>query len=307
MAFPEFYNPDKVGQLYVPDTAAAVNAGRAGGFTPASKAQVRTILVLVDVQVDFVHPTGALSVPGAVDDTRRTIEWIYNNTSRITTIAASLDSHVPVQIFFPTWWVDEDDQPPAPFTVIHDGDVKAGKWRPLYEAEWSAQYVEQLEHHAKKELMIWPYHCLIGAPGHGLMPALYEAVAYHSSARHTQPLFLTKGSIPQTEYYSMLEPEVKVPNHPLGTLNAEFLNTIASYDKIYIAGQAKSHCVLETVRSMLRYFEDQPKVIRKIRVLQDAMSSVAHPTIDFEAVASKAFKQFEQQGLQSVDTNTPMR
>ena len=133
MAFPEFYNPDKVGQIYVPDTAAAVRAGRAAGLNAAAKAQVKTILVLVDVQIDFVHETGSLTVPGAVDDTRRTIEWIFNNISRITTIAASLDSHVPIQIFFPTWWVDEQDEHPAPYTVIRSSDVKAGKWRPLYE------------------------------------------------------------------------------------------------------------------------------------------------------------------------------
>ncbi len=307
MAFPEFYNPDKVGQIYVPDTAAAVRAGRAAGLNAAAKAQVKTILVLVDVQIDFVHETGSLTVPGAVDDTRRTIEWIFNNISRITTIAASLDSHVPIQIFFPTWWVDEQDEHPAPYTVIRSSDVKAGKWRPLYEPEWSIEYVEELEERSKKELMIWPYHCLVGTLGHGLMPALYEAVAYHSAARQTQPIFLTKGNIPQTEYYSMLEPEVKVPDHPLGTLNTEFLNTVASYDKIYVAGQAKSHCVLETVASMMRYFDDQPKVIRKMRILKDAMSSVAHATIDFDTMANKAFAGFEARGLQPVDTSMPVR
>jgi len=307
MAYPEFYKPENVGQIYVPDTAAAVLAGRAANLNPASKAQVKTILVLVDVQVDFVHETGALVVPGAVEDTRRTIEWIFNNVNRITTIAASLDSHVPIQIYFPTWWADENNAHPAPYTVIRSEDVQAGKWRPLYDEEWSMEYVELLEKGSRKELMIWPYHCLEGTPGHSLMPALYEAIAYHSAARQTQPIFLSKGSIPQTEYYSMLEPEVKVPEHPLGTLNTDFLNTVASYDKIYVAGQAKSHCVLETVSSMMRYFDDQPKVINKMRVLKDCMSSVRHPTIDFDTMANKAFKAFEQRGLQIADSSMPLR
>ncbi len=307
MAFPEFYDPDKVGQIYVPNTAAAVNAGRAAGLTPAAKAQVRTILVLVDLQIDFVHEQGALTVPGAVEDTRRTIEWIFNNVSRLTTIAASLDSHVPIQIFFPMWWIDENDQHPEPFTIIHSADVQAGTWRPLFQPEWSVQYVETLESSAKKALMIWPYHCLTGSIGHALMPSLYEAIAYHSAARQSQPLFLSKGNIPETEHYSILEPEVKVPDHPHGSLNTDFLNTIASYDRIYIAGQAKSHCVLETVTSMMRYFDDQPKTIRKLRILQDAMSSVVHPTINFEQIATKAFREYEARGLQIVDTATPVR
>ena len=307
MTFHDFYSPEKVGQLYVPNTAAAVRAGRSAGLSPASKAQVKTILVLVDVQVDFVHADGALTVPGAVDDTRRTIAWIFNNLNRITTIAASLDSHVPIQIFFPTWWADENGDHPAPYTIIRSEEVTAGRWKPIYEPEWSANYVEILEEMSKKELMIWPYHTLIGTPGHALTPALYEAIAYHSAARQTQPIFLSKGTIAKTEYYSMLEPEVKVPDHPLGTLNTDFLNMLAGYDRIYISGQAKSHCVLETVTSIMRYFDDQPKIISKIRVLQDCMSSVAHPVIDFDGMANKAFARFEKRGLQLVNSTMPIR
>ena len=124
MDFPELYQPDRVGELYVPDTNAAVTAGRALNASPASKAQVKTILLLVDMQVDFVHTDGSLSVPGAVDDTRRVIEWIFRNLVRLTTIAASLDSHVPISIFFPTWWVDEDGQHPPPYTVIRSEDIE---------------------------------------------------------------------------------------------------------------------------------------------------------------------------------------
>ena len=307
MDLPGFYHPDRVGELYVPDTAAAILAGRSLGINPVSQAQVRTILVLVDMQVDFVHCTGALSVPGAVEDTRRVIEWIFHNLSRLTTIAASLDSHVPMSIFFPTWWVGSDNQHPAPYTVIRAADVKAGVWKPLYEPDWSVEYCEQLESLSKKELMIWPYHTLIGTPGHALTPALYEAIAYHSGARQAQPVFLEKGTIPTTEYYSILEPEVKVPDHPMGSLNVSFLDMLASYDRIYIAGEAKSHCVLETVRSIMHYFADQPPVIDKFRILQDCMSSVAHPTIDFDGLATRAFDRFTMQGLQMVKSGDPIR
>src|SRR5664279_2535164 len=156
MDFPDFYHPERVGELYVPDADAAIFAGRNLGIHPASEAKVRTMLLLVDMQVDFVHTDGSLSVPGAVDDARRVIEWIFRNLSNITTIAASLDSHLPISIFFPTWWVGADDQHPAPYTVIRSADVNAGRWKPLYEAQWSSEYCEKLEALAKKELMIWP-------------------------------------------------------------------------------------------------------------------------------------------------------
>jgi len=307
MDLPAFYHPERVGQLYVPDANTAILEGRALGISPASKAQVRTILLLVDMQVDFVHTDGSLSVPGAVDDTRRVIEWIFRNLSRLTTIAASLDSHVPMSIFFSTWWVGSDNQHPKPYTVIRSEDVKAGVWRPLYEPEWSVEYCEKLEELSKKELMIWPYHTLIGTPGHSLTPALYEAIAYHSGARQTQPVFLEKGTIPTTEYYSMLEPEVKVPDHPMGSLNVSFLNMLSTYDRIYIAGEAKSHCVLETVTSIMRYFADRPPVVDKFRILQDCMSSVAHPTIDFDSLANRTFNHFAMQGLQMVKSSEPIR
>lgn len=307
MDFPAFYDPAKVGTFFVPNVDEVVRAGRALDLSPSEKAQVKTILLLVDPQVDFVHIDGKLSVPGAVADTRRTIEWIFRNLSRITTIASSLDSHVPIQIFFPAWWLNEDGEHPQPYTVIHSEDVKAGRWRPLYEIPWSETYVEKLEETAKKELMIWPYHTLIGTPGHAITPALYEAIGYHSAARQTQPLFLEKGMIAKTEYYSMLEPEVKVPDHPMGELNVSFLNLLASYDYIYVAGQAASHCVLESVTSIMRYFADQPAVISKIRILEDCMSSVAHPTIDFAEIARKTFHRYAEKGLKIVNSTMPIR
>ncbi len=301
MEFPEFYQPERVGQLYAPETAAAFRAGSAAETRPASQDSVRTMLLLVDMQVDFVHTDGSLSVPGAVDDTRRVIEWKFRNLPDITTIAASLDSHLPLSIFFPAWWVvGETGQHPAPYTVIRSEDVNARRWRPIYEVEWSLAYCGKLESQAKKELMIWPYHTLIGTPGQALTPALYEAIAYHAAARQSQPILLEKGTIPKSEYYSIFEPEVKVPDHPLGGVNTAFLNTLAGYDRIYIAGEAKSHCVLETVSSLMRYVADPPPMMSKFRLLEDCTSSVVHPTIDFDALANRTLAQYQAYGLRMV-------
>ncbi|MBN1565514.1 MAG: nicotinamidase [Anaerolineae bacterium] len=291
------YHPENVGTAFVPDIPSLVAASTAAKLPPAQADDRRVMLLLVDPQIDFIHADGALSVPGAVADTRRTIEWIYNNIEHITAIAASLDSHIPSQIFFPTWWKNAAGAHPDPFTPITSDDVEAGRWTPVFEEGWSRYYVHELESAAKKELMIWPYHTLIGTPGHTITPALYEAIAYHAAGRQSPPTFLHKGAIPKTEHYSLLEPEVKVPDQSQGTLNTDFLHMLAGYDLVYVAGQAKSHCVLETVTSVMNYYADQPDEIAKWRVLTDCMSSVAHPAIDFEALAMATLHDYAARGL----------
>lgn len=295
MTFPAFYQPTAVGTLFTPHMLEVVRAGRDAALTPASDDQTRIALLLIDMQVDFIHPQGSLSVPGAVDDTIRTIEWLYTNLSRVTTVAASLDSHLPIQIFSSAWWMDRDGNYAPPYTVITHDAVVAGDWIPLYDEAWSRTYTEILEDQARKQLMIWPYHTLSGTPGHNLMPALYEAIAYHASARSTQPLLLPKGSEPRTEYYSILEPEVKLPGNSPLNFNQAFMDQLAQHDLIYIAGQAKSHCVLETVSSFMRHGD--AAFIGKLRLLTDAMSSVQHPEIDFDTPTTALLEQFAQQGL----------
>jgi nicotinamidase-related amidase len=304
MAFPSFYDPQKVGVLYVPRTGEAVDAGRSAGITPAEHDRERVLLLLVDEQVDFVHADGALSVPGAVEDTRRLIEWLFGSLPHITHIVASLDTHYPLQIFFPTWWADAEGRHPAPFTLITASDVERGRWRPLVEPEWSAHYVHRLEEQARKTLTIWPFHTMFGTPGHAITPALYEAITYHAAARRTETLFVAKGSIPRTEHYSILEPEVKVPDEPGGMLNMDLITLIAGYDRVFIAGQAKSHCVLETIHSLVAHFSTHdPAQIGKWHVLTDCMSSVAHPQVDFEALAAEQLRRFEAQGVHLVTSD----
>lgn len=307
MPFPEYYDPKAVGKLYIPNTNAAVQAGKAAGIRPAEEDTSRTALLLIDEQVDFIHEDGALSVPGAVKDTQRIIEWMYNHADSITKIIASLDSHLPIQIFSPAWWVDSRGNHPEPYTPIPSEDVRSGKWKPLYQAQWSAEYVERLEENAKKQLMIWPYHTLIGTPGHAITPALYEAIAYHSAARQSEPQMVVKGTVPKTEHYSLFEPEVKSEDLGDDALNTALLEELANFDRIYVTGQAKSHCVLESVTTMMRYFADRPEVIKKIHLIEDATSSVVSPGIDFEAVAVETYNNFSKHGLGRVTTQEAPR
>ena len=297
---PTVYSPKKVGTLFTPDVARATSQGSKLGLAPAARDAKKVALVLIDAQIDFIHASGSLCVPGAVDDTRRTIEFLYANVERISTIVASLDSHLAFQIFYPTWWVDENGDNPPPFTLIGPDDLAKGRFRPLFDPAWSIDYVGELAKTAKKALCLWPYHTMIGGVGQAVDPSLFEAISFHAAARRAQPVFLSKGSIPQTEHYSVLEPEVKFPRHPQGGLNATLLDALGRHDLVYLAGQAKSHCVLESLRSMVSYFEHEPAVLGKLRLLGDCTSSVAHPDIDFDQIAEAEIAKFVARGVKVV-------
>jgi hypothetical protein len=79
MTLPSFYHAERVGELYTPDILNVTRQALANKITPSEQDETRTALMLIDMQVDFIHPEGALSGPGAVDDTPLTIEWMYNN------------------------------------------------------------------------------------------------------------------------------------------------------------------------------------------------------------------------------------
>lgn len=297
---PTFYNPERLGALYLPAMAEAYRAGEALRLPPARLDSRKIMLLLIDPQIDFIFPEGTLAVPGAIADTARTIEWIFRNVAQITNITISLDSHIAFQIFSPDWWINAAGEHPAPFTVISAEAVQKQTWQPLFEPEWSVSYVEALAKGGRYELMIWPFHTLIGTPGQAVVPALAETIMYQAGARQSQPTWMLKGSIPQTEYYSIFEPEVKMPGQPQGTVDATALERLATFDLIYIAGQAKSHCVLSSLRSIMEYFADRPDVIAKLRFLSDCTSSVQHPVIDFDALANAELAKMAERGMRLI-------
>jgi nicotinamidase/pyrazinamidase len=299
---PALFDPqDAFRGPYAARIAAFSEAGRQADLPPASEDRETVALVLVDYQHDFVDPSGTLFVPGSQEDIARLLNWFYTCGARITSIYASLDTHLPVQIFYGSWWRHaETGAQPEPFTTISVEDVNAGRWIPVREPEWSRHYVEELRQRARKELMIWPYHTMEGTLGHMLVAPLSEAIAWHSAARQTQPHYITKGRTMRTEFYGIFGAEVPDAADPASLLNVDLLHTIMQHDRVYLAGEAKSHCVLESGRQLVQHFSDRPELLQRLYVLRDCISAVRHPSIDFDALAEEELARWEHLGVHLV-------
>ncbi|MFD2372091.1 hypothetical protein ACFSO0_19410 [Brevibacillus sp. GCM10020057] len=253
---------------------------------PASSDTERILFLAIDMQNDFMEG-GELAVPGSHRDVANAARFLYNHMDKITRIAVSLDTHQPRQIFHPLWWVDESGNHPAPFTIITPEAVESGAWRAVWHPEESADYVKKLAEGSKKALCIWPYHCLEGTYGAALESQFANVVFFHAVARQSTPLRIVKGKEPTSEMYGIIQPEVA----PEGTEgNLELLRELKQYDRIFVAGEAKSHCVLESLRQILAHYASDRDLTSRITVLSDCMS----PIPGFEASTEEAFAKWQE-------------
>jgi nicotinamidase/pyrazinamidase len=286
---------------YAPRIQEFIEAGQRAGYTSSAGDSEKIAVILVDYQHDFVDPSGTLFVPGSQEDIARFLTWFYVNAHRITSIYASLDTHLPFQIFYSSWWGDaRTSEHPRPYTVITADDVDNKRWVPLIQPDWSRRYVHQLQQQAKKDLMIWPYHTMEGALGHMLATPISEAIAWHSAARNTQPIYIEKGRTSRTEFYGIFGAEIPDPEDPGSSLNSTLLDAVMQHDKVYVAGEAKSHCVLETERQLVGRFAAEPTMLNRLHFLKDCSSSVRHPAIDFETFTEAELAAMQRQGVRIV-------
>jgi nicotinamidase-related amidase len=218
--------------------------------------------------------------------------------------------------------VDAEGRPPAPFTVISTDDVRADRWIPALRPEGVAdvralclEYCEQLERSGRYVLTIWPYHALLGGASHALVPALMEAALFHAVARRTETVFEMKGRSAVTENYSVLSPEVRqLGGRAVGQFNTGLFELLLGHDRVYVFGQAKSHCVRSTLLDVMEECRRRdPRRLGRVHILEDAMSPVPPPpldplppALDFPRVAEEALRTFAAAGMRIVRTTDPV-
>jgi nicotinamidase-related amidase len=322
MPIPDFFDADRVGAVWRMPYEERARQARAWAhqhdIQPASVDSTKTWLMLVDVQNTFCIPdfelyVGGRSGRGAVEDNTRLCQFIYRNLGNITYITATMDTHKTMQVFHAIFFVDKNGEHPAPYIDIHAAEVRDGKWSfnpaladqfgiaPEYGQQMMIHYAEELEKKSKYALTIWPYHAMLGGIGHALVSSIEEAIFFHSIARVAQPDIEIKGDKSFTENYSVIGPEVLTGpmGETLGTHNQKFIEQLQQFDKLIVAGQAKSHCVAWTVSDLL---EDiallDLELAKKVYLLEDCTSPVVVPgVVDHTDAADAAYERFAKAGM----------
>jgi nicotinamidase-related amidase len=325
LPIPDFFDAAEVGAVWrVPYEERAGQArdwARLHKLQPASVDSIQTWLILVDMQNTFCIPgfelfVGGRSGRGAVEDNTRLCEFLYRNLGNITYITATMDTHSIMQVFHAIFFVDKDGNHPSPYTDIHASELREGRWRfnpaltphfgiaPDYGQQMLIHYAEELEKKGKYALTVWPYHAMLGGIGHALVSSVEEALFFHSIARAVQYDINIKGDKPFTENYSVIGPEVLTGpmGETLATRNTKFIERLQKFDRLIIAGQAKSHCVAWTVSDLLEDIKDtDPGLAKRVYLLEDCTSPVVVPgVVDHTDAANAAFQRFAEAGMNVV-------
>ncbi|MBZ8141224.1 cysteine hydrolase [Rubrivivax gelatinosus] len=250
----------------------------------------RNQLLIIDAQNDFcdlppdwctVDPaTGermlpALPVAGAHADMLRLAAFIDARGTDIDTITLTLDSHHRIDIAHPPFWQDAAGGDVAPFTAIDAAQVRDGQFVPRDPSALPRvlAYLDALQARGRYRLMVWPEHCRIGSWGH-LVHAAVRAACDRWEARRLRPVrYLFKGDNPWTEHYSALEAEVPDPLDPGTLLNQALLSRLDRSQRLWVAGEASSHCVKATVEHLVEHLPSGRPA--RIELLIDCMSPVA--------------------------------
>lgn len=319
---------------YIPDKTALFQAAvdwRREHKIKAAGADKKIIdLLIIDAQKDFCFPppdgalyVGGRSGTGAIDDNGRIANFIYRDIENITNIRRTFDTHFVYQIFFPTFWLDENGNHPEPNTIITGDDIRKGKYRPnpavaafvcggnygwlLKQVEF---YCDELKRGGRYDLTLWPFHTMLGDEGHKSAGVIQEAVLFHDLVRGAQSYCEVKGGHSLTENYSVFRPEVLMrwDGKPLIQRSTRFLEELLKADVVIIAGQAKSHCVAWTIDDLLTEIKDRDEeLVKKVYILDDCSSAVVIPGIvDYTDEAEAAFEKFADAGMHVVKSEDPI-
>jgi nicotinamidase-related amidase len=231
-------------------------------------------LLIIDPQVDFCDPKGALYVKGAEQDMVRLATMIKRLANKIDQIHVTLDSHRTVDIAHPIFWVDKNGKHPKPFQGITLNSIIEGDWITTDKMfdQYARVYTKKLEESGRYPLTIWPSHCRIGSWGGSVYPELDVAlVSWEETFKIVD--YIPKGSNILTEHYSAIKAEVVDPNDPTTDINRPLLNAFGMAENLYVAGEALDYCLANTVRDMVANGIDP----NKITLINDATSSVGFP------------------------------
>lgn len=249
--------------------------------------KTKDLLLIIDMQNDFCLPTGALYVPGAEYDVANLAAFISASTKELNSIIFTQDYHSVLDISHPEYWRNIDGEKPNAFTQITLEDIDKGTWIPQYEVEWAKEYLHKLEKQGEFPHIIWPEHCIKGSYGAAIVdPLLQVAMEWERLGKRFQ--IVQKGVNPHTEHFGALRANIAIPSDNSTQLNNTLVAELRDNDRILIAGEAKSHCVANTIKQILELDNFNKELI----ILEDTMS----PVPGFENIADSIYEQAIKRG-----------
>lgn len=283
---------------------------------------MKTAVVIIDMQNDFIHKNGSLCVSNGDNAAKNIANFLKEND--VNKIFVSMDHHPKNNIASTEFWYDSENKHVEPFTEITLDDVLSKKIRAYYYKAYLIAYLKELEKKGKK-LIAWPSHCVENTWGCEICNELKEVLDYKDNVE-----YIKKGTNPYTEHYSIFKAEIplagyskidgciyvpyilETTNIPLignilskdvnmnfyapvefknetndTTLNIKLLDKLNTYDKVYICGVATDFCVKESIKDIV---QNKPDICKKMVILKDCMASIGDVDFESDDVYAKAIE-----------------
>jgi nicotinamidase-related amidase len=255
-------------------------------------------LLVIDPQNDFLDiPAAALPVPGSNADMQRLADWLCSHLAQVQSITVTLDSHASVGVERTTFWQDTHGQAVAPFTLVTQADLLAGKFTPRHADKRGEilRYLQALELGGQRQLIVWPVHCVTGTWGHNIHAGLAHALAAWEEQSGRVCHKVLKGQHPLTEQYSVFRAEVPRPDDLRTQLDQVLMRKLAEQPgTLLVAGEALSHCVAASVDDMLTHLPVER--LQRTVLLIDCMS----PVTGFEGMAQDFLQRARGKGVRTL-------
>ncbi|MES2742000.1 MAG: cysteine hydrolase [Pseudomonadota bacterium] len=258
-------------------------------------------LLVIDPQNDFCdlpaayRPSDtapALPVPGAHADMQRVAELLRRGGRGVSGVSITMDAHHRFDIAHPPFWTGADGAAVPPFTQISAAAVRSGIYLPRQPDALPRvlAYLDALETGGRYGLMVWPVHCEIGSWGQQVHADVRAACDEWEAAGHRLNL-VEKGGNQWTEHYSAVMAEVPDVDDPTTQLNQTLIDVLAASERVYITGEAGSHCVKATTEHIADCF--RPDHIAKLVLVTDCIS----PVTGFERQYQDFIDAMRQRGV----------
>jgi nicotinamidase-related amidase len=231
----------------------------------------KNLFLGIDIEEDFVRTTGRLSVPGAEEGLKNTVEFFDTYGKYITDVALTIDDHYPTHIGLAgAWRVGKEDLKPESYPfIITKQDVLDSKVMPKYlDFDSVVNYLEAVEKTGAVHC-VWPDHCIRGSQGQAIPEELVQALKRWSIANNGAHYSLIhKGYYDGAEMYSA----ISFADGSQPDFGKEILDAIADedYDNIFVAGFAKDFCVRSTLQDIMK----DDRFCGKLILLDDCMASI---------------------------------